>query len=172
MFAHGFAGFFVQKWGWCLFDDLLVAALDRTFPLAQIDAVTVAVTEYLNFDMTRLGNKFFDENPIIPKGIRRLILGRLKTLAGLAVVPCYPHAFTAAARRGFDHHRITNLIGNLDRLVSVLNQAHISGNRTNVGLLCDFFGRNFIAHVFYRAFWWPDKCDACRLKGLSEFWVL
>ena len=79
--------------------------------------------------MARLGDEFLDENPVIAEEAGRLVLGALKALARLFIVPGNPHALAAAARRGLDHHRIADFIGNLHRLFGVLDQPHIAGHR-------------------------------------------
>ena len=63
----------VQKRARGLFDHFLIAPLDRTFAFVQIQGVAVAVGQHLNFDMTRLGDKFFNENPVIAKTCRRFV---------------------------------------------------------------------------------------------------
>jgi len=39
-----------------------MAALDRTFALAKMNDVAVLIAEDLDFDVTRTGNEFFDED--------------------------------------------------------------------------------------------------------------
>ena len=74
LFAHRAACFGIKERRGCLFDDLLVAALDRTFPLAQIKRVAMAIGQDLNFDMARLGHEFLDKDPIIAEARFRLVL--------------------------------------------------------------------------------------------------
>src|SRR5690606_21456919 len=73
LLAHGFAGGFIQEWRGGFFDDLLVAALNRTFTFAQIDDVAVLVAQNLNFDMAWLGDEFFNEYAVVAEGGFRLI---------------------------------------------------------------------------------------------------
>ena len=65
---------FIQKRRRCLFDDLLVAPLDRTFPFVQINAVAVLVGQHLNFDVAGLRDKFLDEYPVVTETRRSLVL--------------------------------------------------------------------------------------------------
>ena len=44
------------------FHDLLVAALDRAFALAQVDDVAVLVAQHLDLDMARIDDEFLDED--------------------------------------------------------------------------------------------------------------
>ena len=48
-------------------DHLLVAALDRAFPLAEIDDVAVFVAEHLDFDVAGIDDEFLDEDAIVPE---------------------------------------------------------------------------------------------------------
>ena len=51
--AHGGARALVEERARRLLDDLLMAALDRAFALAQMDDVAVAVAEHLDLDVAR-----------------------------------------------------------------------------------------------------------------------
>ncbi len=51
-------------------DHLLVAALDRTVALAEVDRIAVAVAEHLEFDMLRVGEIFFHVDGGIAKRCR------------------------------------------------------------------------------------------------------
>ena len=160
LITHCLAGRFVQERRWGFLNHFLVPALDRTFTFVQIDSITMPVTQHLNFDMAGLGHEFLNKDAVITKGIRRLILGRLKPFAGFIVVPGDAHTLTAAPGRGFDHHRITDLVRYLNRLFGICDQAHITRHRRHVGLLRDLFRCNFIAHRLNRTLWGADKGDA------------
>ena len=81
LFTHRLARFVVEKRGRRLFHNLLVAPLDRAFPLVQVEAVAMFVAQHLNFDMARLGDELFDEDPIIAKAAGGFVLRTLKTFA-------------------------------------------------------------------------------------------
>src|SRR2546426_6104580 len=55
--AHGRATLHRQGGRGRLFHDLLVTALDRALPLAQVHRVAVAVAEHLDLDVPRLANE-------------------------------------------------------------------------------------------------------------------
>src|SRR3989304_3984328 len=69
--ADALAGRDLRRWG--LLDDLLMPALQRAIPLAEIERVAVGVGENLNLDMTRVLEKLLH----VERGIaeRRLRLG-------------------------------------------------------------------------------------------------
>ena len=69
-----------------LLDDLLIAALDRAFALAEVNNVAVLVAQHLDFDMTRIDDELLDEDPVIAEARGRLRLGKLKALPDLVVI--------------------------------------------------------------------------------------
>ena len=57
LLAHGAPRRLVEKRRRRLLDDLLVAALDRAFALAEIDAVAVRVAQHLDLDVARIDDE-------------------------------------------------------------------------------------------------------------------
>jgi hypothetical protein len=52
-------------------------------------------------------------------------------------LPCHygnAHALAAAAGRRLDHHRIADLVGDLDGFLGVLDQAHMAGHGVHAGI--------------------------------------
>lgn len=109
------------------------------------------VAEHLNFDVARLRDELLDENPIIAKAVRGLVLGRLKAFARLGVVPRDPHPLPPP-RRGNDHHRIADLVRDFHGLFGVLDQTHVTGHGRHVRVLRNLFRRDLVAHRLDRAF--------------------
>ena len=60
--AHCGACFRRNERTWRFLNHLLVASLDRTFALANIDDVAMLVCKKLDFNMTRLDHEFLDED--------------------------------------------------------------------------------------------------------------
>jgi hypothetical protein len=116
LFAHRLARRGVEEGRRRLLDDLLVAPLDRAFPLAEVDAVAMAIGQHLDLDMARLGDEFLDEHAVVAETRRRLVLRRLEALAHLVLGPRDAHPLAAAARAGLQHHRVADLAG--DRTAS------------------------------------------------------
>src|SRR5690606_41502926 len=88
-----------------------MAALDRTFALAQIDHIAMLIAEYLDFDMAWLLDKFLDKHAVIAKAGKSFALGGIKAFAHVFFRPCKPHTFTAAACSGFHHLGIADIRG-------------------------------------------------------------
>ena len=98
LLAHRLAGRFVEQWRWRLFHDLLVAALDRAFPLAEVEDGAVLVAEHLDLDVPRVFDEFLDEDAIIAErgfGLRARAREALRHLVGLGGDA---HAFAAAGQ--------------------------------------------------------------------------
>src|SRR6185437_13177647 len=68
----------VQKRRRRLLDHLLIAALDRTFALAEIDDIAVLVAEHLDLDVAGIDDELFYKDAIVAKRGLRLRPGELK----------------------------------------------------------------------------------------------
>ena len=171
LLTHRLAGGFIQEGRRRLFNHLLVPALDRAFPLVQIDAIAVLVGQHLNFNVARLGDEFLNENPVIAKARRRLVLRRLEALARLLVVPRNPHALATAPGAGLDHHRIADLTRDFHRLIGIGDQAHIARNRRHPGLLGDLLRGDLVPHRLNRGARRADKHHARLFQSGSKVHV-
>src|SRR2546430_17696487 len=80
----------------------LVAALDRAFPLAEMNDVAVLVAQYLDFDMARIDDEFLDEHAVVADGRLRLRTRARKTFGDLGFGVRDPHALASATRRRLD----------------------------------------------------------------------
>ncbi len=80
LLAHCCARLGIEQRARRLLDDLLVAALDRAFALAEIDDVAVLVAQNLDFDVARIGDEFLDEDAIIAEARFRLRPGAREAL--------------------------------------------------------------------------------------------
>src|SRR6476619_7654780 len=63
--SHGGTGLVVNKRARRLLHDLLIAALNGTFALAEMDNAAVLVAEHLDLDVARLLNIFLDEHTVV-----------------------------------------------------------------------------------------------------------
>ena len=129
------------------------------------------VSQNLNFDVARLGDELFDKDTVIAKAVGRLVFRGLEPFARFCVIPRDPHAFAAATSGGLDHHWISDLVRDFDRLVRVLDQAHVTRHGANASLLGDFLGCDFVTHRLDRADRWPDKGNALFFQRFGEFGV-
>ena len=65
LLAHRLARLLVEEGRRRLLDDLLVAALDRAFALAEVDDVAVLVAEHLDLDVARIDDELLDEDAVV-----------------------------------------------------------------------------------------------------------
>ena len=144
--AHRFAGFGVEKRARRLLDDLLVAALDRTLALAEINNVAVVVAEHLDLDMPRLFYVFLDKDPVVGKARFRLARRRAKPVSRLGIVRGDPHTLAATSGRGLDHDRIADIAGDRDGGISIGNDVEETRHARYPGGARQLFRLDLVAH--------------------------
>ena len=170
--AHRSPRRLIQKRRGRLLDHLLVAPLDAAFALMQINAVAMAIGQHLNFDMPRLCHELFDEDAVVAKAGRRLALRRTKALPRLGVVPGDPHALAAPPRTGLDHHRITDLRRDPQRLLRVPDDPHVPRHGRNPRSHRQLLGGDLVPHRLDRPRGRPDKDHARRFQRRRKAAVL
>ena len=85
-----------------LFDDLLMAALQRALALEEVHDIAVVVAEHLQLDVTRPFDQLLDVQRAVAECGRRLAPRRRNQLRRVVLVPHDAHAPSAAACRGLD----------------------------------------------------------------------
>ena len=95
-----------------LLNDLLIPPLDGTFPLPQVNYITVMVGNDLYLDMTDSLNIALHKEVIRSKGLSRLVLAGLH--GGVQLFPALhnPYPSSSSGARRPDHQRISNLFCN------------------------------------------------------------
>ncbi len=146
LFAHLAAGRFVEQRRRRFLDHLLIAPLDRTFTLAEINHIAVLVAEHLNFDVAGIDDEFFDEDPVIAERRFRFGLGEAKAFGDLGSRMRDPHSLAAATGGGLDHDGIADLVGDLDRMFFVLDDAEVARHRRDFCFRGGFFRFDLVAH--------------------------
>ena len=108
-----------DPWRWCLFDDLLVAALHRAVAFAQMNRIAVLVRQNLDLDMAGVFEKFLE----IDRRVRERSAGFLARCVDGIHQGSFgvddAHATTAPAPRRFDDDRIANRASDFDDLFGV-----------------------------------------------------
>ncbi len=93
-----------------LLDHLLVAALHRAIPLAEMQHAAVAEAHDLHLDVTRALDIAFEIERSVAEGFLRFDRGALKAFGERFGVARDDHAAAPAARRGFGDHRKADLL--------------------------------------------------------------
>ena len=106
--AHGVSHLIIEYAGRGFLDEFLMAALDRTFPLAEVNHVPVLVGEHLELHVTGLHHVLLQVDRGIPEG--GLGLGPRGTKGGCQVAGRIhdAHALAAAAHGRLDEDRVAD----------------------------------------------------------------
>src|SRR5258705_12362740 len=160
LFAHLPAGGLVEQWRRRFLDHLLIAPLDRTFALAEIDHVAVLVPQHLNFDVAGIDDEFLDENTVVTERRFGFGLGETEPFGDFGSRMRDPHPLAAAAGGGLDHDGIADLVGNLHRMLFVLDDAEMARHRRDLGFRGGLLGFDLVAHRGDRAGVGSDEHDA------------
>src|ERR1041385_6605710 len=110
-----------------------MSTLNRTFALAQINAIAMLVGHHLNLDVTRMFDVSLDVDIAILERRRGFSRRGLQRVAQFVFGIDDAHAATATAARGFDDYRKSNLAGQLDPFFFGLNSGFASGQNWNPG---------------------------------------
>jgi len=170
-FANARAGFGVNRGAGRFFQHLLVAPLQRTVALAQMDGVAAPVTENLHFDMTRLAEVLFDIHFVIAKGSLGFGPRGAKGCFQLARVARQLHAAPAAACRGLDDNRVADALCHRLRGLQMRDPTIRTGHARHAKCFHRVLGGDLVAHhpdMFRRR---PDKGDTVIFNHLHEFGV-
>jgi hypothetical protein len=109
----------LQSGCWGNLDHLLVAKLDGTIALVEVNEITVGVSQNLHLDMTGARDQLFDKHGTVAKRGEGLTLATGERRSHL-IRPCDgAHAATTTARGRFQHDRIADRGGNRDRFGGV-----------------------------------------------------
>jgi hypothetical protein len=117
-------------------------------------------------------NQFFDIDSTVPERSLRLAPGSVKTLHQADVAVGSPHPPTATAGNGFDHNRISNLLGDPDSLMLGFDHTIASRRDWYPGLPGLFSSRILVAHYPNCARRRPNKSNIATAANLREMRVL
>ncbi len=132
----------------------------------------MAVGDQLDLDMARLLDILLDEHAVVGEGGLGLVGRRAEALVRLGVVVGDAHALAAAAGRGLDHHRIADLVGDLHRLVGILQRVQPTRHGADAGLLRQLLGFDLVAHGMDGMRLRADEDDAGLGQRLLELLLL
>ena len=127
--AHPHPFFRTDNRGRSFFEHFLVAALERTIALTQMDRIAIAIAKNLELDMARIAEILFQiDRRIAECGFR--FRSRLQHLGfEFAFRIDDLHAPSATARSGFDDDGIAYILGDLLRFANIFNRAFGARNQ-------------------------------------------
>ena len=141
--AHGGAQILGHAGRRGLLQDFLMAALDRTVALEQVDRLPVGVGKDLQLDMARTGHEPLDQYMVIAEGIDGLAFAAFQGGGEIGRLFHQPHALAATAKRCLDQHRITHALGLRRQEIRILLFAVIAGHQRHAGFFHDLLGLAF-----------------------------
>ena len=122
--------------------------------------------------MARLLDIFLDEDAVVAEARLGFGLRRGKALRDLFRRPGDAHALAAAAGRCLDHHRKADLLGDLGRLLGVVDHAEMAWNRRDLGFRRQLLRLDLVAHGLDGLGVGSDEDNAGLLQGFGEIRIL
>ena len=155
-----------------LLDQLLVAALDRALPLAQVVHVAVPVGEDLDLHVARALDEPLQVDRRVVEGGVRLVPGHRERPLQVPGGGDDAHPLPSAARRRLDHQGVADLLGRLPRFLQVVHAPRGARDDRHAGVLHGAPGLRLVAHLpdLLRA--GPDEDEPRPLADLGELGVL
>ena len=170
--AHRRPRLSIHAGGGRLFDHLLVAALERTVPLEQMDDVAVPVAEYLHLDMARAEDIFLDQHALVAERRGRLALARSQRVEEIGGRIHPPHPLPAATGHRFDEHRIADRVCLRVQMRRSLVSAQIAGRHRHAGRDHPLLGGVLLPHRADAGGVGADPDDPGIDHGLREIGIL
>ena len=172
LFPHLLAEFRSKERRRALLYNLLVATLDRTLAVKQMDYIAMIVTQNLKFYMMGFLHKFFQINRIIPERRHGLGTGGVICLHHFIFTVYQPHPFTAASHRSLQHDRIAYFITDTYRLFGTLQRLFRTGDHGNACGNHTLTGGNLVTHRFHRLGGRADKDDPLLFAPAGKISIL
>ena len=170
--AHPRAVFLAEHGGRCLFEHLLVTALERAIALTQVDRIAFAVAEHLEFDVARVAQVFFEIDGRVPERRLRLAPGLLHQRLELVLGRAHLHPASATAGCGLDDDRIARRRRDLLRFGEVADRPGRSRHQRQAERTSGTLGFDLVAHRADVLGLRPDEDDVVRLDDLGELRIL
>jgi hypothetical protein len=138
----------------------------------QMGHITVLIPQNLHFDVLGVRNIFFQKDSRVPERAISFALGFIQQMGQIGRTMHYPHASAAAAKRRFDDQRESNVLGNLERLCSVLYRFLGASQSWDIVFPSQFARRHFVPHQFQNFGTWPDERNPRRRARAGELGIL
>ncbi len=152
-------------------DQFLVAALNGTVALEQVDHVAVAVAQHLYFDMARVDHAPFHEDFRLAKSLAGLGNHALVVGDEVFFVVAAADAAPAAAVGGLEHHRVADLAGQHAGFFHVGEIALAARHAGNAGGDHGVARPHLVAHLADHFGIWPDEPDVAARADFGKLRV-
>src|SRR5262249_15613565 len=129
-----------------LLDNLLVAALDRTLALAEVDQVTGGITEHLDFDVARVLKQALKEDGGVAEGCLGLAPCSCQLFREVIDAVYLAHALAATSGRGFDEQGEADALRFAPQYGVELALSVVAGYGRHVDCLRQLLGSNLGSH--------------------------
>src|SRR5215472_8993750 len=141
--------------------------LHRAFALPQVDHATVVVSEHLDLDVTRILDHLLEIHFLVIECPQGFALSGCESLFKCGSDTNLPHALTASAGRGLDHHREADLAGQSFGFGEG-KAALRSRNQRHPGSLHSLACARLRSHQFHRLRRRPDELEASAGTSLGK----
>ena len=162
----------LQRGAGRLLDHLLVTPLDGAVALIEMNRVALPIGHHLDLDVSRLNDELLDVDASFAESGFRLHACGVECPTQADIVVHDAHAPPASARHGLDDDRIPDLVGELQGLGLVWNDAFGSGDHGNLDLPREPAGLDLIAQQPHGLDRRADEADAAVPADLREVDVL
>lgn len=121
-----------------LLDDLLVPSLNRAFPLAEVDRLSLTIAKNLNLYMMAIRIKAFHEDPSVLE--QRFTSGhdRRICLPDLCCILASGQTHTPTASSRLQHHWEAETLSRLDSIFFAIYQTFGAGHNGYASFSCEF----------------------------------
>src|SRR5262249_10686012 len=155
-----------------LLDELLVAALQRTITLPEVDDVAVMVGEDLHLDVARLLDVLFEVDAAVLERALGFLACGLKAGLEADVVAGDANAAAPAAGRRLDEHGIAHAVSQREGLFLIGDQSLAAGHYRDADSLGELAGLVLVAEQTHGLDGRADELDLAGAADLGEVRVL
>src|ERR1051326_833031 len=167
-FAHALAQLGRQYRRRCFFHQLLMASLNRTLTLAEVNTLAKLIRHHLYLDMPRLFDVAFNVDAAVVEGGGSFSGRGLERLAEFLLRTNDAHAASAAACRCLDNDRVPDLARNFPAFFFRSNSTGTAGHDRQSCLVHRATRLDLVAHQTNDIGRWSNEFDVARFTDLSE----
>src|SRR5918995_510718 len=154
--ADGVAEVLVERRGRGFFDDLLVAALDRTLPLEEMEDIALLIPDHLHLHVARVFHQLLEKHRSVSEGSLGLPARSPYSLDEIVGMRHGPHPTSPTSRARLYQDRVADTMSFLLEPVLVLVFPVVAWDRRHAGHDCQFLGPHLVPDGVHRIGRGPD----------------